>query len=68
MRAYRDRAVKVLLRAGFDKQCMLCGSSKKVHCHHIDENPKNNDVSNLMFLCKKCHSGVHNGRIIFGSD
>lgn len=26
--------------------------------HHIDGNPRNNEISNLILLCPKCHSEV----------
>ena len=26
--------------------------------HHIDSNPRNNEISNLVLLCPKCHSKV----------
>jgi len=27
--------------------------------HHIDQNPHNNDMANLMSLCRQCHDEVH---------
>ncbi len=43
-----------------DKECLICkrpyGTRKnKVVCHHIDNNENNNDPSNLILLCRKCH-------------
>ncbi|UCC33371.1 MAG: HNH endonuclease [Candidatus Bathyarchaeota archaeon] len=26
--------------------------------HHVDGNPGNNEIDNLVLLCPKCHSGV----------
>ena len=26
--------------------------------HHIDGNPRNNEISNLVLLCPKCHSEI----------
>lgn len=66
-RAYRYRANKLMAHS-FDKQCMLCGSEKHIHVHHIDGNEVNNDIWNLMYVCKKCHCGVHQVNHIFGSD
>jgi hypothetical protein len=36
---------------------------RPVQIHHIDENPANNDVSNLAVLCLLCHdkTQVHGG-------
>lgn len=30
--------------------------------HHIDHDRKNNDISNLIVLCKKCHQEHHTKR------
>ena len=30
-----------------------------INVHHIDEDPGNNDPSNLIALCPKCHSAFH---------
>ena len=35
-----------------------CGAEAK-HRHHVDGNCNNNDRSNLLFLCAKCHAGEH---------
>jgi hypothetical protein len=39
------------------------GCKGKVHVHHRDENPLNNDPSNHVHLCSAHHRLVHNGRI-----
>ncbi len=38
--------------------CMLCGATGR-DIHHIDENPHNNDASNLLRLCAKHHRHIH---------
>ena len=41
-------------------KCSMCGQSKKrILIHHKDKNHKNNDISNLMAVCDKCHVGIH---------
>lgn len=43
-------------------RCCICceiGEEKPVIIHHIDENPFNNDPSNLCVLCKPHHDAVH---------
>jgi len=30
------------------------------HIHHKDGNPKNNNISNLVALCRKCHAKIKN--------
>lgn len=39
--------------------CSLCGKEGYTEVHHIDENPMNNDPSNLIRLCKSCHALQH---------
>lgn len=39
--------------------CERCGSTKRRHVHHVDENPLNNDPSNLQTLCVSCHRLLH---------
>ena len=46
---------------------MSCGDvSGAVHIHHINHDSRDNDLKNLMVLCKKCHSVWHtkNGKSI----
>ena len=40
-------------------KCEECQSSQKLHVHHRDENPLNNDPSNLQTLCASCHRRWH---------
>lgn len=39
--------------------CMICWSSDRLQIHHKDKNHKNNDISNLIKLCYKCHCSAH---------
>lgn len=39
--------------------CIVCGEDKIVAVHHLDENRKNNDPSNLIPLCPTHHQYVH---------
>jgi hypothetical protein len=44
----------------FDYRCAICGSVHP-HLHHIDENPSNNEIENLIPLCPNHHlSDQHN--------
>src|SRR6266704_2537380 len=38
--------------------CKLCFARREL-IHHIDRNSSNNNLSNLLPLCKKCHVIVH---------
>ena len=40
-------------------KCELCGKTGKLDIHHIDENPNNNNLNNLMCLCRSCHMKIH---------
>lgn len=39
--------------------CEACGFTKRLHVHHCDQNPANNDPSNLQTLCQHCHDFWH---------
>ena len=44
--------------------CSHCGTKEKLVVHHIDRSGRgnkkhNNDLSNLMVLCKSCHINIH---------
>lgn len=38
--------------------CKKC-SGKAMNIHHIDKNSHNNEITNLMPLCIKCHKKIH---------
>ena len=53
---------KILQRDNF--QCQICGNEEKLCVHHIDgtnylKSNTNNDLENLITLCKSCHSKLH---------
>lgn len=51
---------RMLKKAGFNiDHCSQCNSTRNIHVHHIDENRKNNEISNLRVLCASCHMTVH---------
>jgi len=52
---------EILLKSGQKPICKRCRNlDKRVLCvHHIDKNRKNNDISNLMWLCHNCHHLHH---------
>lgn len=39
--------------------CENCGSNTNVDVHHKDGNVQNNDIQNLMWLCRSCHKHLH---------
>jgi hypothetical protein len=40
--------------------CGLCGSPKQLHRHHLDWDHSNNSPSNVVILCQRCHTVLHN--------
>lgn len=49
---------KKLLASGVKKECCICGSAEMLHVHHKDGNHKNNVISNLEWVCVRCHNNV----------
>ncbi|MBF0350258.1 MAG: HNH endonuclease [SAR324 cluster bacterium] len=63
-RYHRDWvAISRYIRELFQHHCARCGrdcslpvsSSEALQVHHIDENPQNNDLENLIPVCARCH-------------
>jgi 5-methylcytosine-specific restriction endonuclease McrA len=50
-----ERYKKILLASGVPEECVLCGSKIALNVHHIDGDRKNNDLTNIVFLCSNCH-------------
>jgi hypothetical protein len=48
------RCVRDAVLKEFNHRCAVCGADTP-HLHHIDEEPSNNDVQNLIPLCPNCH-------------
>lgn len=50
------RAVAARVLFSSDRTCCVCRiAGKRVQIHHIDDNPSNNEPSNLAVLCFECH-------------
>jgi len=45
---------KYLLKK-YNYQCALCPSKISLETHHRDNNPSNNEESNLIITCHDCH-------------
>jgi len=59
-RSGRSRAERQYVQA---QPCEHCGASnKRIDRHHKDGNTLNNDPSNIMFLCRRCHM-IEDGRM-----
>jgi len=46
---------KMKARKHRKSNCEKCGGTEKLEIDHIDSNRSNNDITNLMTLCQKCH-------------
>jgi hypothetical protein len=46
---------KVKARKNKKDYCEKCGGTENLEIDHIDSNRSNNDITNLMTLCHKCH-------------
>ena len=45
--------------AEIDNGCRKCDEIKNLVVHHIDTNQNNNQLSNLITLCMRCHNLAH---------
>lgn len=50
---------QVLKRDEHRCQELGCRATKRLSPHHLDFNKKNNDMCNLITLCKSCHVTIH---------
>ncbi len=52
----------ILLKTKIARICFLCDNknTQVLVAHHIDQNRKNNNFKNLIWLCRNCHHLVHN--------
>lgn len=53
--SHRWRARQIMPR----RKCSACGAEERLHVHHKDRNPANNDPANLEVLCGSCHLLLH---------
>lgn len=52
--------VRAILQKEINSKCPNCENADVGHfeIHHIDENPENNQIENLILLCPICHSKI----------
>lgn len=48
--------IKEKVRERFRNTCQGCGERERLHVHHIDDDPLNNNEENLTLLCIVCHA------------
>lgn len=60
----REEIVKLL-----GNKCVICSSKQNLEIHHKDKNYRNNNLNNLMLLCRHCHKSlVHVGELKEGME
>lgn len=66
MRKSIPNKIKMLLQKEIFSQCPFCGNEDVDHfeIHHIDENPENSNINNLLMICPLCHSKITKGDIL----
>jgi hypothetical protein len=50
---------EILIEANYRCAVPRCMTALAIDVHHIDEDPSNNDPSNLIALCPTCHNAFH---------
>ena len=50
---------KTYLSLSQGKECCTCGGTKHLVVHHKDGDRSNNNIENLMLVCRSCHSVIH---------
>lgn len=43
-----------------NNKCVICGNSENIIMHHIDGDISYNAMTNLIIVCKSCHTKIHN--------
>lgn len=54
----KRRLEKISMTEG---KCEICGNGG-MHVHHKDFSMENHDLSNLIFVCGKCHKKLHGSK------
>lgn len=59
-----EEVQKAVLEEAGERCCMPdCGSTTDLVIHHIDGNPSNHDLANLLVMCAVCHGRTNTGEI-----
>lgn len=61
----QEKKVRAILQKEINSQCPFCRNEDVGHfeIHHIDKDPSNNEIKNLLLLCPTCHSKITKGNI-----
>lgn len=58
-RTWRERSMRVMCNIGVVRRCAMCHSAQKLEIHHINLNEEDVSLTNLVYLCVRCHHEVH---------
>jgi len=54
------RKLRTIALARYAGLCGYCRQHWAEHVHHCDHDTSNNDISNLLPVCRQCHQRIHN--------
>ena len=54
-----SQELRVFVLSLYDNECVYCGEKKFLHIHHVNEDPADNKIENLLVLCGLCHQTEH---------
>ena len=57
---FKDKKYRKLILGQQNSCCAVCDNKIDLCLHHIDSNKKNDNIKNLVFLCRSCHTRLHN--------
>ncbi len=59
---------KLAIDQKFNSQCHICGSTKNLRRHHINTNPLDNRIENILLICSSCHRKIHSIKFVTMKD
>jgi uncharacterized Fe-S cluster-containing radical SAM superfamily protein len=58
-----DKALRAAVRSRANYRCEVCNKGRDeagpLEIHHVDGDPWNNDIRNLLYVCRPCHRFAH---------
>lgn len=58
-RVAHQTAVNIMKLQTIERKCSICGKIGKLDIHHKDGDYQNNNLTNLIYLCRSCHMKQH---------
>jgi len=56
---YKHIKVNDLREVKKNDKCYICKINLSSNVHHLDGDPQNADISNLVYICAQCHHTIH---------